>query len=173
MCDPLSAPMGSRVRRALLLIAAPLVLAGGLVSAEEPRYWVVVNPDNPIDELSRSEVSKLFLKKSTKWSNGTPVVPVDLPEKAQARAAFSMDVHGRSASAIKKYWQQKVFSGEAAPPPEAASEEDVLAQVRADPHAVGYVSDEAVLKGVKILDVVDPPSAVKPTPVKATAAPSH
>ena len=165
--------MGSRVYRGLLLIAAPWVLAGGLASADEPRYWVVVHPDNPTDELSRTEVSKLFLKKSTKWSDGAPVVPVDLPEKARAREDFSQDVHGRSASAIKKYWQQKVFSGEAAPPPEAASEEDVLAQVRADPHAVGYVSDEAVLKGVKILDVVDPPPAARPAPVKATAAPSQ
>jgi ABC-type phosphate transport system substrate-binding protein len=172
MCDPLYAPMGSRFRRALLLIAAPWVLALGVVSAAEPRYWVVVHPDNPNDALTRTEVSKLFLKKSTKWSDGAPVVPVDLAEKAVAREAFSRDVHGRSASAIKKYWQQKVFSGEAAPPPEAASEEDVLAQVRADPHAVGYVSDEAVLKGVKILDVVDPPAA-SPAPQKATTAPSR
>ena len=164
--------MGSRVYRGLLLIAAPWVLAASSVSANEPRYWVVVHPDNPTEALPRSEVSKLFLKKSARWSDGTPVVPVDLPEKAKAREAFSKDVHGRSASAIKKYWQQKVFSGEAAPPPEAASEDDVLAQVRADPHAVGYVSDEAVLRGVKILDVVDPPPAAGPR-ANGTAAPEN
>ena len=167
--------MGSRVqRRGFLPVAALLALAAaGLVSAGEQRYWVGVHPDNPTEELPRGEVSKLFLKKATKWSDGTPVVPVDLPEKSQAREAFSRDVHGRTAAAIKKYWQQKVFSGEAAPPPEAASEEDVLAQVRADPHAVGYVSDEAVLKGVKILDVVDPPAAASPAPAKRTSNPSH
>ena len=163
--------MGSRNHRRGLVLFAPLLLAVGLVSADEPRYWVVVHPDNPNDALSRGEVSKLFLKKSTKWSDGTEVVPVDLPEKSAAREAFSKDVHGRTAGAIKKYWQQKVFSGEAAPPPEAASEADVLAQVRSDPAAVGYVSDEAVLKGVKILDIVDPAPAPRPTPVAESSAP--
>ena len=165
--------MGSRGhRRRLSLFAVALLLAGGAVSAgEDQRYWVIVHPDNPNDVLDRDEVSRLFLKKSTKWSDGTPVVPVDLPEKSPAREAFSKDIHGRSAAAVKKYWQQKVFSGEAAPPAEVATEADVLAQVRSDPAAVGYVSDEAVLKGVKILDVVDPPPAPSPAPSPESASP--
>jgi len=171
MCDPLCAPMASLAVSRWLLFVSPLVLTAALAVADEPRYWVVVHPDNPIDTLERSEVSRLFLKKATRWSDGTPVVPVDLPEKAPAREAFSKDIHGRTAAAIKKYWQQKVFSGEAAPPPEVTSEADVLAHVRSDPSAVGYVSDEAVLKGVKILDVVDPSPAPKPSPEAASSTP--
>jgi ABC-type phosphate transport system substrate-binding protein len=140
-------------------MAGLIVLCGTVLPADDQKYWVVVHPENPVESLERSEVSRLFLKKTTKWADGRPVNPVDLPEKTSTRAAFSREIHGRSVSAIKKYWQQMVFSGKAAPPPEVPAEADVLAQVRADPSAVGYVSEEAVLRGVKILDVVDPPPA--------------
>lgn len=146
----------SRVR---CWILAALFLSFPVSAPAEPRYWVIVHPDNPATALERDEISKIFLKKTTKWKDGATAVPVDLVEKAPARQAFSKDIHHRPASVIKKYWQQKVFSGQAAPPPEVPSEDDVLTLVSADPAAIGYVSDEAVLRGVKILDVVDPPPA--------------
>jgi ABC-type phosphate transport system substrate-binding protein len=143
------------------------VLAGGPAArGSEPRYWVIVNPDNHADTLRREEISRIFLKKTTRWADGTVAVPVDLVETSPAREAFSRDIHRRPASAIKKYWQQMVFSGESAPPPEVATEEDVLAMVRSDRAAIGYVSDEVVLRGVKIVDVVDP------RPQRAAAAPA-
>ncbi len=122
----------------------------------ESRYWIVVHPDNPAVTLRREEVSRLFLKKMTRWADGRTAAPVDLVESAPARDAFTRDIHKRPISAIKKYWQQMVFSGESAPPPEVATEEDVLAMVRSDPAAIGYVSDEVVLHGVKIVDIVEP-----------------
>ena len=141
-----------------MLIACALASAGAgpVARACDPRYWVIVHPDNPAQSLRRDEVSRLFLKKITRWSDGRPAAPVDLVESSPARNAFSRDVHLRPPAAIKKYWQQMLFSGESAPPPEVATEADVLALVRSDPAAIGYVSDEAVLRGVKILDVVEP-----------------
>jgi ABC-type phosphate transport system substrate-binding protein len=151
----------SRIRRWIFAGSTLALSAVVPASAGEARYWVIVHPDNPMNSLDRSEVSRLFLKKSTRWKDGATAVPVDLVETAPARDAFSRDIHHRRAALIKKYWQQRVFSGQAAPPPEVATEQDVLAFVRAEPAAIGYVSDEAVLHGVKILDVTDP------KPVKA------
>jgi ABC-type phosphate transport system substrate-binding protein len=158
-------------RRGLILIACALAFGGGggIALAGEPSYWVIVHPDNPTQSLRRDEVSRLFLKKITRWSDGRAAAPVDLVESAPARDAFSRDVHQRPPAAIKKYWQQMVFSGESAPPPEVATEADVLEMVRHDPGAIGYVSDEAVLRGVKILDVVDP----RPRPAAAGSAPDR
>ena len=133
-----------------------MVVLGVRSPAGEPRYWVIVHTDNPSITLRRDEVSRLFLKKITRWSDGRAAVPVDLVPGAPARDAFSRDVHRRPASAIKKYWQQMVFSGQSAPPPEVATEEEVLTMVRSDPAAIGYVSDEVTLTGVKIVDIVEP-----------------
>lgn len=145
-------------RHGIALLAGALALSGGgsVATPGEPRYWVVVNPANPAITLRREEVSRLFLKKITRWADGRTAVPVDLVESAPARDAFSRDVHHRPTSAIKKYWQQMVFSGQSAPPPEVATEQDVLDMVRSDPAAIGYVSDEVTLLGVKILDIVEP-----------------
>jgi hypothetical protein len=145
------------MRRAwAILFGTAVLLAATRAPAREPRYWVVVHPDNPSITLRRDEVSRLFLKKITRWSDGRAAAPIDLVETAPTREAFSRDVHRRSASAIKKYWQRMVFSGQSAPPPEVASEADVLAMVRSDPAAIGYVSDEMTLHGVKIVDIVEP-----------------
>lgn len=140
----------------VLVFATAMVVLGVPAPASEPRYWVVVHPDNPSIVLRREEVSRLFLKKITRWSDGRAAAPIDLVESAPARDAFSRDVHRRPTSAIKKYWQRMVFSGQSAPPPEVATEEDVLAIVRSDPAAIGYVSDEVSLNGVKIVDILEP-----------------
>jgi ABC-type phosphate transport system substrate-binding protein len=161
------------MRRVQLTCVVLALLAAGSTSfataggSETGRYWVIVHPDNPATELEKAEVSRIFLKKETRWADGRAVAPVDLVEKAPARLAFSRDVLGRPPAAVKKYWQQMVFTGQAAPPPEVATEDDVLEMVRKDPAAIGYVSDEVVLKGVKILDVVEPP----PPPRKAGSRP--
>ena len=157
-------------RRGLVLLAAGLALSLGTpATSGEPRYLVVVHPDNPTITLRRDEVSRLFLKKITRWSDGRTAAPVDLVVAAPARDAFSRDVHRRPASAIKKYWQQMVFSGQSAPPLEVATEADVLAMIRSNPAAIGYVSDEVPLQGVKILDIVAPPAL----PSGQSAAPAR
>jgi ABC-type phosphate transport system substrate-binding protein len=148
---------GVSLRRIVILGAAVTLCGAGFASAGEPRYWVVVHPDNPTMTLQREEVSRLFLKKLVRWTDGRPAEPVDLGVADPARDAFSRDVHRRPAAAIRKYWQQMVFSGQSAPPPEVATEAEVLAMVRSNPGAIGYVSDEATLKGVKIVDIVAPP----------------
>ena len=164
--------LASLSRRGLFVLASSLALGNASpVHSGEPRYWVIVHPDNPSDTLRREEVSRLFLKKMTRWADGRTAAPVDLVESSPARDAFTRDVHRRPVSAIKKYWQQMVFSGESAPPPEVATEEDVLAMVRADPAAIGYVSDEVVLRGVKIVDIAEPrprraSAPTAPTPVR-------
>ena len=146
-----------KLRIRLLVGGIGSLVSATLAAAGEPRYWIVVHPDNPVETLTRREISRLFLKQSTHWSDGTPAVPLDLDVKVEAREEFSKDIHGRAAEAIKKYWQRMVFSGRAAPPAEVATEEDMLAHVRGDPAAIGYVSDEITLRGVKILDVIDDP----------------
>ena len=144
--------------RRLAFLSLAWALSGGVhLRAAEVRFWVVVHPDNPAITLRRDQVSKLFLKQMTRWSDGSEAAPVDLVAGAPAREAFSREVHRRPATAIKKYWQQMVFSGQSAPPPELASDAEVLAMVRANPAAIGYVSDEATLTGVRIVDIVMPP----------------
>lgn len=144
------------------LLATTLVVVGLALTLVSPRaaqgqdeaYRVIVHPSVSVDRLSRSELSDLFLKKNERWPDGDRVFPVDQVETAAVREGFTRDVHGRSVSAIKSYWQQRIFSGRGVPPPEKASDRDVVEFVRATPGAVGYVSAATPLQGVVILRLV-------------------
>jgi len=161
--------LGLSRRGFVIVVTSGFLLSGGpTATSSEARYWIIVHPENPAVTLRRDEVSKLFLKQITRWSDGRPAVPIDLVVAAPTRDAFSREVHRRPVSAIKKYWQQMVFSGQSAPPPEVATDEDVLAMVREDPTAIGYVSDEVTLNGVKIVDILEP--SPRPPPGPGTAS---
>jgi len=129
-------------------------LASSALAADE--FTVVVQASNPVSSVARQELSKMFLKQSTTWANGSPVVPVDQVEQSPARASFCKVVHGRDPSAIKSFWQRQIFSGVAVPPPEKASDDEVLGFVRSTRGAVGYVKAGTPLgSGLKALSVTE------------------
>ncbi len=116
-------------------------------------FVVIVHPDNPAKSVSKKKVSRLLLKELPKWDGGLTAEPVDLDSKSDVRKAFSRDVHGRSVSSIKNYWQRQIFSGGTVPPPEVASDNAVISHVKSNRGAIGYVSAGARLDGVKVLDL--------------------
>jgi len=122
-------------------------------ATEEAAYRVVVNPANPVSSLPKSEVSDLFLRKRTRWEHGLAVVPVDQSEVAPVRHAFSKEVHGKSLGGVRVYWQQRIFSGRDLPPTVMSSDQEVLAYVRTNPGAVGYVSAAASVENVRVLKI--------------------
>lgn len=142
------------MRLAILSLVALIVL-GTPAAAQQSGYAIIVNEANGVATLTAEEVSKLFFKKTHRWTNGLDVSPVDLPERAPAREAFSAAVHGKSVGAVRAYWQQQIFSGRAVPPVEKPSDEQVVAFVRSTPGAIGYVSAGALLSaGVRRVQIV-------------------
>ncbi|HEX9052495.1 MAG TPA: substrate-binding domain-containing protein [Anaeromyxobacter sp.] len=145
--------MRARLLRLLCLLA---VAAAPPALAEGPGFQVVVNASNPAASVSRRQLSDMFLKKLTHWPDGTTVEPVEPPERSLTRAYFLSDVMGgKSALALKTFWQKRVFSGRDTPPVEKGSDEEVVAFVKANPGAIGYVSAAAAVGGVKVLEVKD------------------
>jgi ABC-type phosphate transport system substrate-binding protein len=117
-------------------------------------FTVIVNAANPVASMPREAIAKLFLKKTIAWQSGQAVAPVELPAAAKAREAFARTVLNKSIPQVKSYWQQQIFSGRDVPPPEKQSENDVVAFVRSNPGAIGYVSKGVDIgRGVKALSV--------------------
>ena len=123
-------------RRTFLLVLAftPLARADA-----PPPFVVIVHPQNPYTSLDRGFLTDAFLKKVTRWPNGDVIKPVDLGGDSPVREKFSNEVLKRSVSAVKSYWQQIIFSGRDVPPPELASEDEVVKYVLGHPTAIGYV----------------------------------
>ena len=140
----------ARVLRALLVLT---VLAASVLAHAEPGYRIVAHPDTNLTSVDKGFVAEAFLKKSTRWSDGRAIRPVDQDPDASTRRNFSEDVLGRSVGAVKSYWQQSIFSGRDVPPPELRGDEAVIAWVSQHPGAIGYVSAGANVRGVKVLTV--------------------
>ena len=120
--------------------------------AQPKPYTIIVHPDNPTDEISKKKLSAILLKEVSRWGGSSlSAEPVDLDSKSSVRNDFSRDIHGRSVSSIKNYWQRQIFSGGRVPPPEVTGDAEVIDYVKTHPGAVGYVSSSAKLDGVKVL----------------------
>jgi ABC-type phosphate transport system substrate-binding protein len=142
------------MRISLLAGVLLATLVGTTASAQSVPFRVVVHSDNPVSTLTRERVSQLFLKKVTQWQDRSRVLPVEMREAVSLRAEFSRRIHQRDVPTIKTYWQQMIFAGRAVPPPERASDAEVLEFVQKNPSAIGYVSATAPLPaGVKIVDI--------------------
>lgn len=132
---------------------AMLAMAAAAVPAAAQEYKVVVNSANSTTELPADVAGKLFLKQAAKFPNGTAAQPVDLGKASSVRAAFTKTVLGRAVSAVESYWQQQIFSGKEVPPPTKATDDEVIAFVKANAGAIGYVSASAGTAGVKVIEV--------------------
>ncbi|RKH64828.1 hypothetical protein D7V93_06775 [Corallococcus llansteffanensis] len=139
----------------MLLCGLFVLFAAPAQGAAPVTYKVVVHPSNPVTEVGRAQIAQLFLKKTTQWESGVAAMPVDLSDSSPVRAAFCDEVLKRSLPAVRAFWQQRIFSGRDVPPPELPSETDVLAFVRANPGAVGYVAVGTPTPGLKVIAILD------------------
>jgi ABC-type phosphate transport system substrate-binding protein len=135
-----------------LAIAAAVIVFGGR-TARAQDYKVIVNSANSASELSADAVAKIFLKTVSKFPDGSAASPVEPAKGSPARAAFAKAVLGKSVQALDTYWQQQIFAGKDVPPPNKASDDDVVAFVKGNPGGIGVVSGAAAAAGVKVVTV--------------------
>ncbi|MEY4550207.1 MAG: hypothetical protein RL685_6402, partial [Pseudomonadota bacterium] len=128
-------------------------LAAQESAAQASAYQVIVHPSNTIPSVRRTFLADAYLKKVTRWPDDRVIRPADLASSSQARVRFSFDVLGRSVDAVKAYWQRRIFSGQAVPPPEFAKDAEVVSYVLEHPSAVGYISTGGDVRGVRVVPI--------------------
>jgi ABC-type phosphate transport system substrate-binding protein len=133
-----------------LTILSPILASAAEYAVD---YQVIINPSNSTESLTRDQLRKIFLKKMVKWDSGAPVVPVDQVASSPVRAVFTRIVHDKPVSAIASYWQQQIFAGREVPPTEKTGDAAVIAFVKANPGAIGYVTGGTPAAGVRILTI--------------------
>ncbi len=147
----------ARVLRRLgsaFVMALVLACLGRPAAAQKEGFVVVVSVANSMSSISRIQLSKIFLKRTTTW-DGQPIVPLDLNATSPSRDAFSRAVHKKPVDAVRAFWQQQIFSGRDTPPDEKPSDAQLLEAIRSNPNAIGYVSPSAALgRGVKAVRIL-------------------
>ena len=113
--------------------------------------YIIVNKDNNIDQVTKEQVYRLFLKKTKRFQNGIVALPYAREEETKIRMQFNKLVLERSEQQLRYYWARKMFSGGEHPPGIIVSEQEVIDIVSEDISAISYVSDRPSIDKVKVV----------------------
>jgi ABC-type phosphate transport system substrate-binding protein len=141
-----------------LLAAGVLVVAVIGTAQATDSFVVVVNASVVGTTVRRTDLAAVFLKKATRWGDGSPANPVDQSGTSPVRKDFSENVLRMPVMAVVQYWGRQLVSMAASvrPPTVKASDNEVLAYVAKTSGAVGYVaSGTALPPGVKAVGITD------------------
>ena len=137
--------------RALVII---VILASAAGAQTTPQgFMVIVHPRSPVTRLDRRFLAEIFFRRTTRWTDDTPIRPVDQVPDSPARGRFTQDVLARSVASVRSYWQQRIFSGQGLPPPELNDDEAVVGYVASHPGAIGYVAPGTRTAGARAVEV--------------------
>lgn len=123
-------------------------------AAQRSHIAVLTHPDTPVNELSLSEVRKLFIAERRYWTANIPVVLVIRAPEARERDVVLDTIYQMTESQFKQFWISKIFRGEAVSAPKIVFSNDVSNQlVAVVPGAIAFISAQDVGPGVKVLRV--------------------
>jgi hypothetical protein len=124
-----------------LLAAAVLGLGLGLCgSVQAAELYVIVNVRSGVQSLSRRDVVGLFTGRLRTLPDGTMARIYDQAADSDVRAAFYQRLTGMDLARINSYWSRLLFTGQVQPPQRLPDDAAMIAAVRGNRAAVGYVS---------------------------------
>lgn len=138
-----------------------IICLGGFISLIAPlrteAVTFIVNESNPIDTISRSALSDLFLKKERYWPNSSLVRFIDREKGRAERDYFLKNVLGMSQRQLDQYWVgKKLYAGDSAPL-KAQTDSMALRLVHQLEGGISYISDSTEIqnfnvKPIKVLE---------------------
>lgn len=114
---------------------------------------LIVNPELKIDSLSKSDVARIFLGKTSQLPTGQDITPLNQHFSSDTRGEFDKKMLRKSPGQIKAYWSKQLFTGEGSPPEEVPGDLDVLKMILKDKAYIGYVDDSVVNEGVTVVKI--------------------
>jgi ABC-type phosphate transport system substrate-binding protein len=112
---------------------------------------VIVNSSNANATMSNSDISRIFLGKSSKFPDGSAASAIDQNAGNATRQEFNDKVLGKSESQLKSYWSRLIFTGKGSPPKQLGDDAAVKAAVAADANAIGFIDSASVDGSVKVV----------------------
>jgi ABC-type phosphate transport system substrate-binding protein len=115
---------------------------------------IIVNPDVPVDDVSFSDLRKLFLGERQFWNAKVRVVLLMRAPVSPERDVVLRTIYQMSEAQFRQYWISKVFRADVSSGPKIVYSSDMANDlVSAIPGAVAFVDAAQVPKGAKILKI--------------------
>jgi ABC-type phosphate transport system substrate-binding protein len=111
---------------------------------------VIVHPSNSA-ELSKEDITRIFLGKQKSFSGGGSAVPISQDESSKIYEDFNTTVTNKTNSQLKAYWSKLVFTGKGTPPKTVSGDSEVIDLISNNPSLIGYVDSSSVTGNVKVV----------------------
>ena len=113
---------------------------------------VIVHPNNA-STLDAKIITRIFLGKEKKFSDGSESIPVNQNPDSQIRQDFDKNFLKRSTTQVAANWSKLVFTGKGIPPKELVNDAEVINLVSKNPNVIGYIDRASVTDAVKIVEL--------------------
>jgi len=145
-------------RRATVVAAVGMLGSTGGASAqtdgERLEVAVIVHRDNPVSDVSRSQLERIFRLRRTRWPDGKRIYLIMLEEGSREKALVLERIYRMTRDQLKRFWLTKIYRGELTSFPKTLrSTDSVLRFVGQVPNAIGYVDAKDVTRDVRVLRI--------------------
>ncbi len=140
---------------ALPRLLISLLLLASMAGASGEEIAIVVNPDNPVDSISRRQLINLYMGRHQEFPNGRQAIPLDHAPDSAIRRLFYKALTGKTVAQVNAYWARLLFSGRASPPQTVDSSQKILEIINHDPKAIGYIYSSQIVSSVKVIARVE------------------
>ena len=144
--------MKAPVRHLLALAVAALA---PLAHAD---FYLIVQAANPQPALTQREAVGMFMGRNRAFHSGEVAQVYDLPRDSTQRAEFYQRLTGMGPAQINSYWARLMFSGQTMPPYAVQDEAAMVAVVKSNATAIGWVRKEPNDKALRVLLVLKEPN---------------
>ena len=144
--------MKAPVRHLLALAVAALA---PLAHAD---FYLIVQAANPQPALTQREAVGMFMGRNRAFHSGEVAQVYDLPRDSTQRAEFYQRLTGMGPAQINSYWARLMFSGQTMPPYAVQDEAAMVAVVKSNANAIGWLRKEPNDKALRVLLVLKEPN---------------
>jgi len=124
-----------------LLILAPSISRSDII--------IITHPDNPMTNLDKDQLKRIFLGVKRKRASGEKITIIDQFKNNNIRKEFYREFTGKSVAQINSRWAGLLFSGKASPPQQVLNDQAVKAWLQTHPFGFGYIHSSNVDPSIK------------------------
>lgn len=107
-------------------------------SALKAGIAIVVNPANPLKDITTAELKEIYLANKIQWSTGIAITPVLLSPGSRLNDFFLLKICGMDETAFNSYWEK--HSGTAKITPMFIEQDEwIVRYIERSPGAIGFM----------------------------------
>jgi ABC-type phosphate transport system substrate-binding protein len=131
-----------------------ILLTGFAMVGQAAEVAIIVNRNNPVDELSFKELRALFELQQQFWKNGERVSLVTQKAGLPEKQVVLETVYHRSEDSLNRYWMNRMFKAEISTIPKPRTSNNAVKQVISRlPNGIGFIDISAVDSSIKVLRI--------------------